>query len=193
MQQNELKHYGVLGMKWGVHRARKNAEKAAKYKKKGDTGKADKYAAKAKQIESKHRKLGGSKTYDRVASTSTGKLVAESMLMGTYGALNYNRARSAGASRGKAAIAGIISNMGNTATSGILSVVEPRLGNGTGASKSGSTKSKKRTESSSERDLKPRVNDIFKQHPDLYDDFGGPDQIDDYDLLAYVMKEKGYK
>ena len=27
---NYLAHYGVLGMKWGVHRARKNQQKAAK-------------------------------------------------------------------------------------------------------------------------------------------------------------------
>lgn len=27
-QNNELYHYGVLGMKWGVHKAKKNADKA---------------------------------------------------------------------------------------------------------------------------------------------------------------------
>lgn len=29
-QDNYLAHYGVLGMKWGVHRAKKNAQKATK-------------------------------------------------------------------------------------------------------------------------------------------------------------------
>ena len=29
-QDNYLAHYGVLGMKWGVHRAKKNTQKAAK-------------------------------------------------------------------------------------------------------------------------------------------------------------------
>lgn len=126
MQQNELKHYGVLGMKWGVHRAKKNADKAAKYRKKGNTEKAKQYEAKSKKIESKHRKRVGDAAYDRVAKTSTGKLIVESMVFGTYGALNYNRARSAGASRGKSAIVGALSTMGNTATGGLLSIAEPR-------------------------------------------------------------------
>lgn len=127
MQQNELKHYGVLGMKWGVRRARKTAEKAAKYRQKGNTEKAKKLEAKSKKIESKHRRLGGDATYDRVKSASTGKLVVQSMLMGTYGALKYNEARSVGGSRGKAAVKGIMYNFGNQATSGLLSVVEPRI------------------------------------------------------------------
>lgn len=127
MQQNELKHYGVLGMKWGVRRARKNAEKAAKYRKKRDTEKAKQYDAKSKEIESKHRKLGGNNTYDRVKNTSTGKLVAESMLMGTYGAPKYNQARSKRESLGKSAIKGVLFNIGNLNTGGILSVAEPRL------------------------------------------------------------------
>lgn len=40
--------------------------------------------------------------------------------------------------------------------------------------------------------LDSTIKSIFDKHKDLYDDFGGPDQIDDHELLALVMMEKGY-
>lgn len=156
VSEDELYHYGVLGMKWGQHRVRKNEEKAkrsresakewdemARYaKQRGQTSKAEKYkryasedradstkyANKAKQIQAKHEKLaGGKKAYNYTKKQSTGKALAKSYLFGTYGAMKYNEARSKGASRGKAAINGILYGAGNAATSGILSMVEPRM------------------------------------------------------------------
>lgn len=131
MNHNEandiLMHYGVLGMKWGQRRARKFATKSAKASAKGKTEKAQKYKAKSEKIKSYHQKMGGKKTYERVAKTSTGKAIAQSMLMGTYGSLKYNEARAKGQKRGKAAVNGLLYGAANSSTGGIVSVVEPRL------------------------------------------------------------------
>lgn len=130
MNHNEandiLMHYGVLGMKWGQRRARKFAAKSAKASAKGKTKKAQKYKAKSEQIKSYHQKMGGKKTYERVAKTSTGKAIAQSILMGTYGSLKYNEARAKGQKRGKAAVNGLLYRAANASTGGIVSVVEPR-------------------------------------------------------------------
>lgn len=121
-----LAHYGVLGMKWGVHRARKNQQKAAKARAKGDTAKANKYSAKAKAIEQKHTDRTTKATYNRVKNTSTAKLLGESLVLGTYGALTYERARASGASRGESVVSGLLARTLDVATGGIASIALPR-------------------------------------------------------------------
>lgn len=121
-----LAHYGVLGMKWGVHRARKNQQKAAKARAKGNTEAANKYAAKAKKIEQKHVARTDRKTYNRVKNTSAAKLYGESLVLGTYGALKYNQARASGVSRGKSIIDGLAMGIADDLTGGLLSIAEPR-------------------------------------------------------------------
>ena len=97
--------------------------------------KADKYKAKSKKIESYHKSMGGTKTYNRVKSQSTAKLVGESLVLGTYGALNYEQARSAGVTRGKAFLHGAGRGILDSMSSGVLSFVEPRMDKGSNKNK----------------------------------------------------------
>lgn len=147
-----LAHYGVLGMKWGVRRARKASEKAAMYRiqandyKVSDSttklsskqkskmnatrskllAKSTKYANKAARITAKHKAYAGT-AYNYTKNQSTGKAYVKSILFSGYGALKYNQARATGASRGKAALEGTLYGYANGFTYGALSVAEPRL------------------------------------------------------------------
>ena len=151
---NYLAHYGVLSMKWGVHRAKKASEKAAMYKRYADDykvsdyttklsskeqtkmnttrskllAKSTKYANKAARIKANNKALaGGSKAYNYTKSQSLGKSLLKSALFTSYGALKYDQARSSGASRGKAALEGILYGTANNLTIGAMSVAEPQL------------------------------------------------------------------
>lgn len=108
-RQNELYHYGVLGMRWGMRKARKQGsdytykshgqKKWEKKVNKMQTKGSDKYKIKQAQ-----RKLDTFKKRDRnrqtyAESTTAGRSVAKGLLMGPFGAGNYNRLRAAGHTR----------------------------------------------------------------------------------------------
>lgn len=111
------------GFKGLANREYKNGDR----KEAKNAQKADKYKAKSKKIESYHKSMGGEKTYNRVKSQSTAKIVGKSLVLGTYGALNYEQARSQGQSRGMSFIKGVAMQSSNYLTGGALSVVSPRI------------------------------------------------------------------
>lgn len=109
---NELMHYGVLGMRWGVRKdkdslfARKSSrttrglqKRLAKDEKREAAGKRKKY-----DTQKLHEALQKSQKFDkavqeRVSSMSKGKTAAQVFLMGSRGALRYNQLRTKGYGR----------------------------------------------------------------------------------------------
>lgn len=108
---NELYHYGVLGMKWGIHKARKNGveysyksmgqkkyeKKIAKLKERGKTAKAEQATYTLNQLKNRDKNR---EEYAR--STTVGKTIAKGLLLGPFGSGNYNRMRAAGSGRAAA-------------------------------------------------------------------------------------------
>lgn len=101
-----------------------------KYARKSKTANSySKFSSKmSKKIENRNIELaGGKKVYDRVAKQSTPKLIGKSMVIGTYGTLNYERARAKGYSRSRSFLAGYTSEVLNNITGGVRSIAEPRI------------------------------------------------------------------
>lgn len=137
--EDYLCHYGVLGMKWGVHNASRYASKSSQAKNKALTykntdsdkynkymNKSNKYAAKSQRITAKHKARAGA-AYDYTNKESTLKSVGKSLVFGTYGALKYNELRGGGNSRLLSAGGAALMGVSNNFTGNLLSIVEPRV------------------------------------------------------------------
>lgn len=137
--EDYLCHYGVLGMKWGVHNASRAAAKSSRAKNKALTykdadskkynkymNKSNKYASKSQRITTKHKNRAGA-AYDYTNKESALKSVGKSLIFGTYGALKYNELRGGGNGRLLSAGGAALMAVSNSFTGNLLSIVEPRL------------------------------------------------------------------
>lgn len=171
--QNDLYHYGVKGMKWGVRRYQNKDGRMTSAGRKRYI--EDRTKGIQKDIDSftPYRKIGIKSKDGRVMLTA--KDVNNSIE-----ALEQAKAKiaaKAGAKYDKVAEK-VNSN--------------PRLKNKAKAVERKVADKPMSAAKKRENELRSNVDAIFKKHPDLYDDFGGPDMIDDYELLELVMMEKGY-
>ena len=122
-----LMHYGVLGMRWGVHRAKLHSKRAAAAKKRGDISRYRSETNRANQLTEKHQALAR-KAYSYTNKESLGKSFVKSMIFNTAGTLDYNEMRANNTPRTKAAAKTIVKHW----APGLLSSIVTRHDNGVG-------------------------------------------------------------
>lgn len=120
MENNELTHYGVVGMRWGIRKAqvtgkpysykshgqKKYDKKVDKYESKGKTNTSGYNKAKDKQM---LYKLRDKNRQDYAERTGVGRSILKTALLGPFGNGSYNRMRASGYGRvGSALVSNVI-------------------------------------------------------------------------------------
>ena len=130
--EEELQHYGVIGMKWRFHRQANIASKIGENKKKLNNketsnrkkAKAQKKIAKLKAKDARIQKVldrrTTSDTQKRVKKMDTGDAIVQSILLSSYGALKYNSEKAKGKSTIEAGAKGLVSAYANGYTLSIM-------------------------------------------------------------------------
>lgn len=98
-EEDTLAHYGVLGMKWGIHKAKRYSRKAKKARASGNRKLSSQYSKKSKAIMDELSKSDTKKTIKHVSEEPWAKLLAQTLIFGPFGAVTYNEFRGEGFNR----------------------------------------------------------------------------------------------
>lgn len=119
---NDIKHFGVLGMRWGVRHDKQYQakERSARGKKNYNSIVKKAKLDTANRLYSKNT----SKMNNSIVNASTGETLVKSFLMGSYGSMKYAKAKSEGSGTASAAVNGILMNWGNNLLYNVPSLIE---------------------------------------------------------------------
>lgn len=177
--EKELYHYGVKGMKWGVRRSPNGGGIAGAIRRKQRSNAERDLAdikSKQRRVNSELRELNG---YERNPQGLAKSKISTAIRRSQIKSLNKISEKLKRLEKE------------NINTLKELDSIEKYQAKKRAADKAAKELANQKMQEAKKKQ-EEHVSSLFKKHPDLYDDFGGPDQIDDYELLQLVMWEKGY-